>query len=543
KRNPISVTAVAIVFLTLFAGVIATTWQAQKAKSEQTRAEYAREFADELRYIESLLLSAYTAPLHDARPTLRTARSRLKHMEERMMQGGELAYGSGHNALGNGYLMLKDFERAKVHLEKAWNFGYKAPATAYAIGKVLGILYHQAIVEADRLTSADMKQQAIRDAESKYAQPAIHFLNEARRSAESPAYVEGLIALYQKRFDEALRKTSEALKYSSRPYEVMKLEGDIHFAMGRAAMEKGDLSSGLTSYTRAGNAYNRAAESARSDADIYLADAKRLTRTIAAQSGDAAKWADAALLACDKAIRINPDNDLPYIYKSEVYTQQGINQIYQTGKDPRTAYRLAIQQAEEANRRKRTSASHDQASAAYLRIGEYELANNLDPRQALNKSIAESDEALRLAPHRAEAFIQRATAYFLISEYQLVHGHDPTSALKKVIEVYEKNLRSIPKDVYACNLLALANMGLAEFKLKRGGDPRQELQKAIAHSREGLRMNPSAIYLNEGLGLAYVDVAKNEINNGIVPDKTFDEAIKAYNKSNPKGFGTFNRGV
>src|SRR5262245_51746840 len=267
KRNPIAVSASAIVFLTLIAGVIATTWQAQKAKAEQTRAEYAREFGDELRYIESLLLNTYTAPLHDIRPTLNTARSRLEQMEQHITEGGTSAYGSGHNALGNGYLMLKDFERAKLHLEKAWNSGYQAPSTAYALGKTLGILYQQAVADADHLSNEPMKKRVIQDAETKYAQRAIHFLTKARSFAESPSYVEGLIALYQKRFDEALQKTSEALKSTSRPYEVMKLEGDIYFAMGRDSIENGNQSSGLNSYMLAGKAYEGAAESARSDQD------------------------------------------------------------------------------------------------------------------------------------------------------------------------------------------------------------------------------------------------------------------------------------
>jgi serine/threonine protein kinase len=546
KRNPLAVTAAAIAFVTLLAGAITTSWQAQKARAEQTRAEYAREFADELRYIESLLLSTYTAPLHDTRPSLKMASARLKKMEQRMINGGESAFGSGHNAIGNGYLMLKDFERAKLHLEKAWNSGYQEPSTAYALGKALGILYQQSVTNADRVSNAHMKRQQIRDAEIKYAEPAIRLLKKAHRFAESPAYVEGLIALYQNRFDEALRKTSEALKYSSRPYEVMKLEGDIHFAMGRAAMDKGNQSSGLSSYELAGNAYSKAADSARSDPDIYLADAKRITRVISAQPTDATKWIDAALIACDKAVSINPDSDLPYIYKSEVYAQQGINEMYHTAKDPRPAYRLSIQQAGEAIRRRQSSDSHNGASQAYFRIAEYELATNFDPRDALNKSIEEAQQAIRLDPHYKEGHFSLATAHFLTSEYELIHGQDSSTSLRKVIEIYDKELRSVPKDAYAYNLLALSHLGLGEYKLKRGGDPRQEFQMAIALYDEGLRNDPVAAHLHEGLGLAYVDVAKYEINNGMYPEKSFDEAIRAYNKSldiTPKIWGIFNRGV
>jgi hypothetical protein len=57
------------------------------------------------------------------------------------------------------------------------------------------ILYQKALSAADLFSDGEIKRQAIRDAEARYARPAIEYLVHAKSNAESPAYVEGLIAL------------------------------------------------------------------------------------------------------------------------------------------------------------------------------------------------------------------------------------------------------------------------------------------------------------------------------------------------------------
>ena len=544
RRNPFAVGATLLVFIILIAGIITTTWQARKARAEQIRSEYAREFADELRYVESLLLSTYTAPIHDARPTLKMARERLAYMERRMSQAEGLALGSGNNAIGSGYLMLKDFPRAKLHLEKAWNSGYQTPSTGYALGKVFGHLYLQATHQADNTGNNALKEKMLQQAEQEFAQPAIRFLNQARTSAESPAYVEGLIALYKNQHEDALKKASEAMKTSSRPYEVMKLQGDIYLSMARAAMGGGS-GSPLKYFELAGKAYAHAAESARSDPDIYLADAARLCRTLSQMTTAEVPLFDQAISACDKAMKINPDSDLPYLCKAESYTQLGINQMYFGSGDPRQAFGMSIQQAEEAARRKETASAHDSISKAYLRLGEFETASDLDPRANLQKSIASSKKAASLSPHWFEAQISEATANFYLSEYGLVRGQDPTEYLTKVIDLYNTDLRDIPKDSYSYNLLGLSHLGLGEFKLKRGLNPQMDFQNAIALYKEGFHRYPTSTYLLENLALVYVALAKYEIASGKNPEKSFQEAIPLYEQSlaSTKAWTAFNLGI
>jgi serine/threonine protein kinase len=546
KRNKIAVVTGVVVVLTLIGGIAGTTWQAHKAKAEQARAEYARAFGDEVRYIESLLLSTYTAPLHDIRPNLKLARDRLIQMEQRMHNGGEAAYGSGNNALGIGYLMLKDYQRAKAHLQKAWESDYKQPSTAYALGKVLGILYQESLADADELTGGAPKQKMVQEAQENFAKPAIEYLARAQTSAESPAYVEALIALYQKRFNDALRKASDALRSSSRPYEIFKLQGDIYLESGRVASARGNYEAERKSFLLAGKAYARAAEIARSEPDVYLADVQRLIRTISDAKTEAPDVVQTALELCDKAMQINPDSDRPYLYKSSVFFQQGINQMYFSSTDPTDAFRMAIGAAEQAGKQKSSPTAYEQANEAYLRLGEYQTAIGTDPRPSLMRAIEGTQKTLQLHPDYGDAYRNMAGAYFYVGEYALEHGEDPTASLTKVIDLF-KNHPGLLTDSYSYNVLGLTYLSLAEYKLKRGLDSNPDLNAAVKNYTDGLRQNSNSPILHEGLALAYLDMAKDEIERGIVPDKSFDRSIQEYGEGIKKGgkesYSAFNRGL
>src|SRR5215831_18089151 len=101
-------------------------------------------------------------------PNLILARQRLQRIERVMQEGGSLAYGPGNNALGQGYLLLKEYDRASEFLQKAWDSGYQSPSTAYALGKIKGILWRQSLIDADRLTSNAIRDEAKKRADEIY---------------------------------------------------------------------------------------------------------------------------------------------------------------------------------------------------------------------------------------------------------------------------------------------------------------------------------------------------------------------------------------
>jgi eukaryotic-like serine/threonine-protein kinase len=252
----------------------------------QRQAELAIDFGNEVRFMESALRSAYAAPLHDLRPQIAQIKNRLKKLEQRVQAEGRPAYGPGYDALGQGYLAINDYEKARQFLQKAWDAGYQQPSTAYALGKVMGHLYDDELRKAERLQSADLRKQKRKEAENNFGRPSIEYLKKAGSYVESPLYVEALVDLYEKRFDQALKKAAGAYSGSSWPYEPKKLEGDIHMAIGSNAEESGDYKKALSEYDIAGKKYLEAADLARSNEEIYLALGQRYSsaNTIESQS-------------------------------------------------------------------------------------------------------------------------------------------------------------------------------------------------------------------------------------------------------------------
>jgi eukaryotic-like serine/threonine-protein kinase len=526
KKNRVAASILTIglvVTLILISLLILSQWKG----SVQT--QYANDFAEEIRYIETLLLSTYTAPIHNVTPKLSIARQRLKLIERRTAEGGSWAYGPGNNALGQGYLMLKDYERAQTFLEKAWNSGYRSPSTAYALGKVKGILWRQALIDADRLTIRTLQEEAQRKADEQFRKPAIELLKNVGKYAETPAYVEALILLYEKKHQEAFEKSRVALERSSRPYEVLKLQGDIHFQIGQDAIARKDYDSALMSFQSAGDAYNHAAELARSDQDIYLADAERLTRASYIQYEKEVELTSLgnAIKACDKAILIYPDNERSYRYKSEAYLMKGISQMYSSG-DPRPTFIQSIELARiSAAKNPKIPEPHDDIATAYLRIAEYESNNSIDPRKSLKAVIEESEKGLQLHPDYAPAFLDLATANFYLGDYELSHGGNPLPFLQKTIETMKH--KTFQRDDFAFNLLGLTYLDIGEYHLKRGEDPRPHFNQAIESYQSALKLMPKSFVAVCNMALAYQDIARYEMNHGINPIPTCETAIQQYN--------------
>jgi eukaryotic-like serine/threonine-protein kinase len=497
----------------------------------QRQAELALDFGNEIRFIESALRSAYAAPLHDLRPQIAQIKSRLKKLEQRVQSEGRAACGPGYDALGQGYLAIGDYEKARELLQKAWDAGYQQPSTAYALGKVMGHLYDDELRKAERLQSADLRKQKKKDAENNFGRPSIEYLKKAGSYVESPLYVEALIDLYEKRFDQALTKAADAYSGSSWPYEPKKLEGDIHMAIGSNAEESGDYKKALNEYEIAGKKYLEAADLARSNEEIYLALGEQYSTTISQETlskENRKGLLEKGLEACKNALVANPDSGRGYLCLSQTYLKQGIYVLYWEEADPSPLFTKAIETAEQAGAKIHNGEPYIAASEAYVRLAERATATRTDPRPFLENAIKKSEKAL-IVDKNSNALHSLASAYFLLGDYELYHGGNPIPPLKKVIEIYPDNSVGVQESIQ--NTLGLAYMDMAEYKLQRGQNPSDELQKAIEHYKKGLKINPKASYIAMNAALAYFDVASYELAQGQSPQKSCDAALVYYDQA------------
>jgi serine/threonine-protein kinase len=285
-RAVLSIVSAAAVVTAMVVGSFAL--KSRRAAAEQLRL--AQQFGQEVERIGAISRYAALLPLHDTRQETAAIRERMERLRVRTNALGAFAAGPGHEALGRGYLALERYEDALRELDTAYATGYRSPELAYALGMAHGKLYQRALSDLQK-TKDEKLDAARRDAIVRaHREPALRYLKEAEAhegqmlgGIDAPEYVEGLIALYEQRFDDALalaRKTAGRVLWR---YKGRTLEGDIHLTAGKERYFKGDVDGALLELGRAGEGDRAAVEVARSGAAAYLGDCRRLSR-------DGAPW-------------------------------------------------------------------------------------------------------------------------------------------------------------------------------------------------------------------------------------------------------------
>ncbi len=520
--------AASVVTLILISSFFWVQWQ------NKLQAQYAREFSDEIKNIQSVLPNIYTAPLHDVRQELAALRNRLKKMEERMKEGGSAAQAPGNNALGQGYLALGEIEKARDHLQKAWQTGYQTPSTAYALGQTMGLLFQKKLAEVERTPSDELRTQLKKQYEKEYRDPAVQYLKQAEGSMESPVYVEGLIALYEKRYDDALKKAKEAYAKSNWSYEAKILEGKALSGLGQNKSDAGDYKGAIQQYVLAGGAYSQAANLGRSRADIYLSDCERWGNIIDSQTyvnDDPIASLPKAETACNNAILVNPDDPASYLRKAYVYNRTARVQLYTAGGDPRTVLKKSEATAEEAARKDpRNWEPHHMLLTARMLKGEYELRHGIDPKNSLDEAIKQGNIALNLGPNTPGVFFNLGATYVLVGEYENSNGKNPVPTYKKAIEYYHR-ITQIDKSMNIGNETGIAYWFIASYQMSHGEDPSESFRSSIDEYQNFLKEKPDDPFVLYNLGMTYTDQGELEAYLDKDPTKSYQQAIEVQMKA------------
>jgi serine/threonine-protein kinase len=542
EKNKVAAALVSIaLLLTLFlSGML--IWVQYRARQEN---QYAREFSQEVRFIESMLGSVFMSPLHDVRSELTQARKRLIEVEKRMKDGGDASFGPGNNALGQGYLALQDYDKAHNYLQKAWNSGYRESSTAYALGRVTGHQYQDALRETETIKDKDQRENQRKKIEKTYRDPAVSYLKLARGHVESPAYVEALIALYEKRFDPALTDVQKAFATSRWSYPAKKLEGEIHSALAQKFFEVGDFKNARNSYDEAGKSFAVAQEIARSDHEVYLEDCKRWSNMIRVEASVGiapTSTLEKALVSCNKSISVNPDIVDGYSAKSQAQYNYADYLIYNTGEDPRAMLEKA------ADNSKIAIQKNPQDADAYRMLGlisnsvaQYNWSHGQNPRESLQDAIRSIEKAVAIDPTSANTFLALGTSYSMLGAYEYRHQEDPSPYLQKGIQQLQRALEIDEKTSVAHNNMGISYRYLGEYDRTHGKDPRENFQLSIQHFQKAANLKSEQHTFNN-LGGTHLNIAEYEISHGIDPRKNIEMSIQNLSKSvdiNPSYVGGY----
>jgi tetratricopeptide (TPR) repeat protein/tRNA A-37 threonylcarbamoyl transferase component Bud32 len=576
-RGALLVIAIAALVAAAIAGGLA--YQARRSAAEQARLSQV--FGQEVEKVAAIARYSAYMPLHDTRRELDTIRARMVRLKERMHALGPIAAGPGHHALGRGYLVLERWDEALVELEAAWATGYRSPELAYALGLVHGQLYQRALADLRKTRDAALDARRREEITRAHRDPALRYLKlaGAQEGLESPEYVEGLIALYEQRFDDALVLARKAGDRVSWLFEAQTLEGDIHLVSGKDRFLKGEVDEALASYRRAGEAYRAVSEVAHSSFAPRMGECRELLEVMALEvyrDLSPEETVKQALAACGAAATARPDDAAPVSAQANAWKFFGAYQV-RHGADPTPAETTAIRLGEQAlaidprdlkahevvglaewqlaefdtTRGADPTASLDGAIRhaqrateidptffealslavnVYETRGEYQARHGADPRVSFRMAIESGERALKIAPTSFGVWLGLSMAHWDVGRWQRDHGEDFAPAFRRAEEALQKVVELAPTLDYGYVNLCSLQVEWADFERRRGDDPRRRLEQAVEQCRQAIRMDDhySGSYLN--VGRSYVELANLEVDHGADPTPLLARARPALDR-------------
>jgi tetratricopeptide (TPR) repeat protein len=503
------------------AWAIGIAYHARRGAAEQARL--SQQFGQEVQKIAAIARYSAFLPLHDTRREMDTVREQMQRLREWMRVLGPIADGPGHHALGRGWLALERWDDALKELEAAWATGYRSPELANALGVAHGKLYERALAALEK--TGDPKVDATRRAEIARAHrdPALRYLKEVgtrEAGGDAREYVEGLMALYEQRFDEALALARKAGERVSWLFEARILEGDIHYLAGKDRNFKGDLDGALEEFQRAGESYRAATAVAHSSSAALMGECHELLEVIGIEvDGDRSPEATVrgALAACTAASTARPDDVEPFAEMAQAWYNLGEYQS-RHGVDPTRSQEEAIRAAEHALAIDANAVrAHEMAGLAYHQVAEYRLSRGGDPRDALDRAMDHLRRALEIDPRFSTGYGILAIAQDTRGDLAKSHGEDPRPWYRAAIASAEKELTLIPEGLDALNQFGISHYAVGAWELGHGLDPSQDFARSVKVFEKIVRLRPKLDYGYANLCQLYRTWGEAQLRRGDDP--------------------------
>ncbi|MEM6454805.1 MAG: serine/threonine-protein kinase, partial [Acidobacteriota bacterium] len=355
--------------------------------------------------------------------------------------------GTRASALGRGHLALGDVSRASSLLARAWARGSRTPQTALAYALALG-RHH-----ADRLD--DLGD----DGRSHRARIADLLRWIERRGAGQATiadrpladYVPALLAYYDRRYDDALRRAERLGDRHAWLYEARMLAADA--LAGRAVQEedRGDIAAMRASHARASAAYARAIDAASGAPEPRIgrcAIAVRELRAamehgLAASMVDAgtqalAGWRDAARTDCRAALANDPDALDAYAFEARAVWEWARAMFELARHDARPALRTAIRRVDAAlHTHPDTMRLHVARADLRALVGQRAMQfDRADPRAHYQRAVLDYRRALARRPDDA------LTTYLIGQVYSRQVEYEAGRALP-IAPAWQQSLRHL----------------------------------------------------------------------------------------------------
>jgi tetratricopeptide (TPR) repeat protein len=415
------------------------------------QAALAQKLGQEIKDMEWLLRSSRQLQLHDLEREKVIVRKRMSKLSQELQGYGELSSGLAHYALGRGHMALHEYPQALAELQKAIAKGYQDGEVYYALGFVLGKHYEQAMADARLSGGGDWAKKQLKEIEPKYLTPAIAALQRSRNmKVDSPHYLDGLIAFYQRDYDGALKHADMALKEAPWLYEASKLAGDVHHERALQARDSGKDDDAKREFAAAVKSFEAAAAEGHSDAEVYEGLAEAWVRQI--------EMAVVKELPTDEA------------YAAAVAASDKI-----TVAEPGSV-----------------SGPLKKAYAAMFTLAVTTFGPSSTER--VQRCVSASQEVLVRQPGNPYASDAASNCYLIASELARQHGNDPIPLLRNSLQLLEPVIQQYPHFLWGVNDLGSIFLSLGIQQQLIGDNKAQEsINKSLRYFKENSVLDHSYI--------------------------------------------------
>lgn len=443
--------------------------------------------------MRTTLRSAHMLPLHDIRAAREKVRSAM-HGVERELQTrvGQEETALIHFVLSEGHRALGDHERALPLLEAAWLAGERGPHIDAALGFTLGLTYWSRLEHIERTVPSSSSEAQIRSIEQRYREPAMTHLKAALDAgAGSRAYLEGLIAFYERRFADASRSARTAFAESPTFYEAGMLEARARHHAAREVLAAGKADQATAEFAVARQIYEHVLEIARSDDSAWLDYGEMVfaqAAALALAQGDLPPdLRQKAISALHTAQQSNPGRWEVLLREAAIYEHDAnIAIVRYQDPSPHVDKALAV-----TNAARDLGAAVDQVDALVCVLhwerAVYQGTRGGDARPAYGQAVAACERALAAKPD-ADRYASLGTVYDSLAAYDGDHGGDPMH----YFELADRNLRAavdIDEDAGLHYSLGRLWARLAHYQVNHGHDPRRAVDTALAELETAVRMD------------------------------------------------------
>lgn len=581
----------ALIFGLILISTACWTLYIQSAAKERERL--AREFTEQVEHIESSARYSALSPLHKLDSDRASLQRQMTELSHRIQLYGNRAAAPGQYALGRGYMALGEPQRARVHLELAWQNGFQEPRAAYALALVMAQEYQTKLQAAERLELRRLIQARKEALAKQYRAPLLEYLERSRGApVPSKAYVEALVAFAEERFDDALKHLELIEQLLPWFYEAPALRAEVLRARalkrrltGDRAGASDDRVAGRAAYLAAikmGESvpelfyalgqleYSEMAQALYGDGNVvapFERGIEALSKALLLQPTYYDAWVMDALFhrrlweyksnrgeakeellkrslsSAEQAIQLAPTRSEAFMELASNFWQQA-EELNGRGQDPTTL----LKRSQEALARVPPEAQdydyHRQTGLVHQTWAEYLIQSGSNPDPQFREAAAAFQAAMRQDDQIADAWINLGTLYYSWAKWPQAAELDLT--LERAKSTLEVARQRDPGNVAVYFYEAQTLEAMAGRQLRLGSSPRQLLQEALVVHHEGIRINPELPQLYNGAGSVLVALAQDAWETGGDPLPFLDEAERSFRQAirvaPQQGFAYFNIG-